>query len=300
MKQIFVRGISRSGGTLMATVLDAHPQVAMSYEIYQHLLAPTSTDKNHATEFLDELGGSTNRRKFSFVRSAPTQIKDRNLRTFAARTIRSGLEKDVMIQILKKHIDAGNDFSTFADRMSFIEQIALEKMHREHKEHWGLKIASVYTELSDLYPDSAYFLYMLRDGRDVAASRKNVGNFNQPINSIAKNWHSQAQKFREFAKSNDVRARFIYYEKLTKSPETELKELMDFLELPWDNRLLSFHNQDLTIYRKKTGHLSASQVNKPINTQSVGRWQKDLTAEEIDEFETIAGSALVDFGYKRS
>jgi len=300
MKQIFVRGISRSGGTLMATVLDAHPQVAMCYEIYQHLLAPQSDNKNNALEFLSELDGISNHRKFSLTRSAPTQIKDRNLRTFAVRTIRSGLEKDVLIEILKNHIDAGNDFSTFADRMSFIEQIALEKMQREQKEHWGLKIASVYTELSDLYPDSTYFLYMLRDGRDVAASRKNVGNFNQTINSIAKNWHTQAQKFQQFAEGNQVRARFVHYERLTKSPETELKELMDFLELPWDDRLLSFHNQDLTIYRKETGHLSASQVNQPINTQSVGRWQKDLSAAEIDEFETVAGSALVDFGYKRS
>ena len=74
----------------------------------------------------------------------------------------------------------------------------------------------------------------------------------------------------------------------------------DFLELPWDDQLLSFHNQDLTIYRKETGHLSAAQVNQPINTQSVGRWQNDLSAAEIDEFETVAGSALVDFGYKRS
>lgn len=300
MKRIFVRGISRSGGTLMATVLDAHPQIAMCYEIYQHLLAPPEANTNYAVEFLAELNGSNSRRKFSLSRSAPIQIKDRNLRKFAARTIRGGLEKDKLIQILSKHIEAGKDFSTFADRMNFIEQIALEKMKREGKEHWGVKIASAYSDLNELYSDSAYFLYMLRDGRDVAASRKNVGNFNQPINSIAKNWFTQAQKFQQFAEGRGVRARFVHYERLTKSPETELKELMDFLELPWDDRLLSFHNQDLTIYRKETGHLSASQVKQPINTQSVGRWQNDLTPAEIDEFETVAGSALVDFGYKRS
>ncbi len=30
--------MSRSGGTLMVTILDAHPDVAMSYELYPELL----------------------------------------------------------------------------------------------------------------------------------------------------------------------------------------------------------------------------------------------------------------------
>ena len=34
---IFVRHISRSGGTLVTTILDAHPDVAMSYEIYENV-----------------------------------------------------------------------------------------------------------------------------------------------------------------------------------------------------------------------------------------------------------------------
>ena len=31
---IFVKGISRSGGTLLVTLLDAHPDIAMQYEMY--------------------------------------------------------------------------------------------------------------------------------------------------------------------------------------------------------------------------------------------------------------------------
>ena len=35
---IFIRGLSRSGGTLMVTLLDAHPDIAMSYELYPQML----------------------------------------------------------------------------------------------------------------------------------------------------------------------------------------------------------------------------------------------------------------------
>lgn len=34
---IFVKGLSRGGGTLTVTLLDAHPDIAMSYEIYDHI-----------------------------------------------------------------------------------------------------------------------------------------------------------------------------------------------------------------------------------------------------------------------
>ena len=293
MKRIFVRGISRSGGTLMATVLDAHPQVAMCYEIYQHLLVPPEGEAGHAVKFLKQLK-KTRRRK------ARKPIGDRDLTTFAARAERAGIDRKNLVRIVKGHIAAGNDFDTFNERMSFIEQIATEKMRREGKAHWGSKIASVYPELAGLYPDSSYFLFMLRDGRDVAASRKKVGSFDQPIDHIARTWFRQAQRFQEFIDTPGMRGRFVRYEHLTSEPETELRQIAQFLDLPWDDRLLSFHDQKLTIYANATGHLSADQVAKPINTSSVGRWQHDLTAEEVGAFEVVAGSALTDFGYERS
>ena len=293
MKRIFVRGISRSGGTLMATVLDAHPQVAMCYEIYQHLLAPAENETGHATKFLKQLEQAPRR----FTKK---QASDRDLTTFTARAERAGIDRESLVRILQGHIAAGHGFATFNDRMGFIERIATEKMQRESKAHWGAKIASVYSELASLYPDSSYFLFMLRDGRDVAASRKKVGSFDQPIDHIARNWSRQARRFQEFIDTPGVRGRFVRYERLTSEPEVELREIAQFLDLPWDDRLLSFHDQNLTIYRNATGHLSADQVAKAINTSSVGRWQRDLTAEEVGAFEVVAGSALADFGYERS
>ena len=293
MKRIFVRGISRSGGTLMATVLDAHPQVAMCYEIYQHLLAPPENATGYAVEFLKQLERTP--RRFT-----TKETGDRNLTTFTVRAERAGIDRESLVRILQGHITAGHDFDSFNERMGFIERIATEKMQREGKAHWGSKIASVYTDLTELYPDSSYFLFMLRDGRDVAASRKKVGSFDQPIDHIARNWFRQAQRFQEFIDTPGTRGRFVRYERLTSEPETELRAIAEFLDLPWDDRLLSFHDQKLTIYANATGHLSADQVARPINTSSVGRWQHDLTAEEVVAFEVVAGSALTDFGYERS
>ena len=296
MKRIFVRGMSRSGGTLMATVLDAHPDVAMSYEIYQNLLAPADENDDQAPCLLKELQAAT-KRIIASRKPVYARIEDPKVRTFAARAGRAGVEPPALLRLLKRHIADGYKLSCFRDRMLFIERIAREKMRREGKQHWGSKIAPIYRDLVELYPD-AYILFMLRDGRDIAASRKNVGNFAQPIQEIAGSWCNQIKKFKQWAGEAGGRARIVSYEKLTADPHGELQGIMAFLDLPWDDTVMSFHDQDLTIYRNPTGHLSADQIKKPIFASSVRRWKRDLTGAAIDVFESIAGDTLEELGYE--
>ena len=298
MKQIFVRGMSRSGGTLMATILDAHPEVAMSYEIYEHLLEPDDGVADRLMLLQDHLGAALKgwSRKSSKITS---RISDRPLRTFVARAARGGIEPRTLLTLADEHAAQGRTFGTFRDRMQFVESVAAEKMNREGKRHWGVKSTSDYDNLREQYAE-AYFLFMKRDGRDIAASRKFVGEFNQPVERIAHGWCRQNRMFKEFASRPGVRGRMVNYERLTAEPEAELREVMEFLELPWDQRLLYFHAQDLSLYRHPMGHLSANQVNKPINTSSVGRWKQQLTPEEVVAFESVAGPALSEFGYELS
>jgi hypothetical protein len=183
--------------------------------------------------------------------------------------------------------------------MSFVESVAMEKMTREGKSRWGTKSTSSYEDLHELYPD-ACFLFMKRDGRDIAASRKHVGDFHQSIDRIAQGWQKQLLKFRKFCARPGVRGRMVDYERLTSHPADELREIIEFLQLPWSDGMLQFHDQDLSIYRQPMGHLSANQVNKPINSSSVGRWKHQLTSEEVRVFESVAGDTLMAMGYPLS
>ena len=56
----FVRGMSRSGGTLMATVIDAHPDVAMSYELYPQLLELDDGTADRLRELADAFDAGPN------------------------------------------------------------------------------------------------------------------------------------------------------------------------------------------------------------------------------------------------
>lgn len=257
-KQYFVRGVSRSGGTLMATILDAHPDIAMSYETYEHLLAGLKGQdgpkvwkklmprrKSVATLLRGKLGALAE--------------SDPGLAKFSARARRAGIYEDKLLQLLEDHVARGLGFDSFRDRMLFVESISMEKMRTTGKRHWGAKILSVYDELEEIF-SAPHYLFMLRDGRDIAASRKNVGDFNQTVEHVAESWRQQVEKFEKITARLNGRAVFVPYETLASEPESALRTLMNQLGLRWDDQLLSFHSMDLTIHQNSMGLCRAGKL----------------------------------------
>jgi Flp pilus assembly protein TadD len=61
----------------------------------------------------------------------------------------------------------------------------------------------------------------------------------------------------------------ISYEETVTDLEPHARRLIDYLELPWEDRCLRFHEQ-----RKAVSTASAVQVREPVHTRSVGRWQR--------------------------
>ena len=60
----------------------------------------------------------------------------------------------------------------------------------------------------------------------------------------------------------------VDYEKLAQHPEEETRKLIDYCNLPWDDRCLEF-------YENTTAVRTASriQVREPIYQSSIGRWK---------------------------
>ena len=51
-------------------------------------------------------------------------------------------------------------------------------------------------------------------------------------------------------------------------PEPQVKRLLDFLDLPWDDRCLNFHEN-----RRPVHTASRDQVRRPMYRSSIGRWK---------------------------
>lgn len=289
---IFVRGLSRSGGTLMVTLLDAHPDVAMSYELYPTLLDHCDVEDGISS---DEIGRRLE--KASSLKQAADSFGDRHLRTFVLRCSRGGLDLADLRRILEDHRSKGHDLGTPEDRLRFIEGCCVAKMAKVGKRRWGLKCNNQYDLYRRVFPDAS-FLNMLRDGRDVLASQLTTGSFDRQPTALGESWSRTHEMFSLLLSDPSVRAYMVRYEVLAHEPEAEIQRICAAMGLAFDREMLSFYDQDLTIY--KTSHLSMDQISKPITTSKIGRWKKDVPLEALRQFEDAAGPALQRFGYSLS
>ncbi|RMD79983.1 MAG: hypothetical protein D6809_02305, partial [Gammaproteobacteria bacterium] len=61
----------------------------------------------------------------------------------------------------------------------------------------------------------------------------------------------------------------LRYEALVERPEEQVRRLLDFLELPWDEACLRFHES-----RRLVRTASYDQVRRPLYRSAVGRWRR--------------------------
>jgi hypothetical protein len=285
---IFVHHISRSGGTLTVTMLDAHPDVAMSYEIYPHLLERPNVSGDFIRHVIGLLEDGKKLKRIADM------IGERDFGYFLRCVPRSGLKARDFLSILREHLDQGMTFDTPGERLRLIERCAVRKMKAVGKTRWGVKASGRYDEYLALWPH-AHFVNITRDGRDVLASTLNTGNFNKDAKQVGQGWANSIAGFDKLLARQDVSAYRIIYEELAQNPEKVARELCLALDLEYTPEMLRFHEMDLTIHH--TRHISGPRISKPVDTTQIGRWRKDLNEEQLSQFYAAAREKMIELKY---
>jgi len=284
---IFVRGMSRSGGTLMATLLDAHEQVAMSYELYPSLLEipdPSTDGIRAAIQGLDP----------DKWRKSLKTIDDKNFRTFVARLPRGGLQPEGILDLFANYLDAGSDFSTIEERLRFLQTCGQLKASHESKQRWGTKISGGYEDLAQAFPDCT-IINMVRDGRDVLSSMLHTGSFKRTPAEVGNSWSKGFHRFVKFAETGSVSAINVRYEELVTDSEKVLRGVCEGAGLEFSDRMLRHTELDLTIFN--VSHLSGPRLAVPIDASSIGRWKRDLEPAQLAEYMAEAADTMAELGY---
>lgn len=286
---VFLRAIPRSGGTLLVTMLDAHPEIAMSYEIYEENLF----DEQHRPLLLDEIINwldhtkENNRNDVDWIKRLPID----NFRVFLLRARRGGLSVTEILNILKHHACSNGSFQTSKDRLNFIDELMKKKMKKADKSIWGGKTQSNLYELHERYPN-ACFLIMNRDIRDVFASMLNNGSFTYTAEDAANLWKQRILDFREFIACCKAKGMEICYEELARSPESVLSKVCRLIGVSYDPCMLGFHEKTMTLFQNPHGHLSCEQLKKGLNTQSIGRWKNELSVGDLNSIRSVTGGLV--------
>jgi hypothetical protein len=61
----------------------------------------------------------------------------------------------------------------------------------------------------------------------------------------------------------------MQYEEVVKDTEAQVRRLLDFCELPWEDACLRFYESERPIRTP-----SAEQVRQPIYDRSIGQWRR--------------------------
>jgi hypothetical protein len=287
MGPIFVRGLSRSGGTLMCTLLDCHKDVAMCYEQYPNLLEIDNSVNEF--EFIEKIINSSN------MIEARKQCPTEKFGIYLIRYERGGFNHKDFAKHWRQIIEENLTLKSAEGRFRMMEICGIEKMRRFKKFCWGMKFLGNYENFLQRW-DGAIFINVLRDGRDVMASQLATLKGERTPESIAKGWVKTHERFAQFMKKYPKKAYLIRYENLVKKPEYELKKLCHFIDLEFDRSMLNHYQSKLTIFQ--ANHISGPRIKSPIDDSKIGRWKNDLSKNQLDRFLSIAENSLINYGYE--
>lgn len=167
---------------------------------------------------------------------------------------------------------------------------------------WCCKsLANIYyiPEIERYFGEKAKYIYLYRDGRDVAVSFRKAVVGEKHFYHIAKEW-TEAQDIALNLRRKVAPDRFfsLSYEELIGQTEKTIRSLCRFLGVEYKDSMLDFHRSEEAKRTASSSELWGNVVN-PIMTSNSRKFLKEATESDISIFESVAGNVLDQLGYKR-
>lgn len=175
------------------------------------------------------------------------------------------------------------------------EQAAKSK----HARYWCCKSMQnlFYSKAMEQYRLNLKYIFLYRDGRDVALSFKKAIVGDKHIYHLAKQWKEEQDICLDLYHSyGKERVYLLNYEALVSKPEESIRSLCSFLDIPFHEKMLKFYESDTSKRAAASGDMWKN-LQKPIMKDNTQKFLKELTAEEIELFEWIASDTLMELGY---
>lgn len=292
---VFIGGDNRSGTTLVAIILDSHPDLVVGPELDFREPDNLGPELLRCIELLE--AGDT-RVVGQGVQAAPEFAMGVQ---FVKQCHRFGVEFRELAQLVRSAIGScRSELVTFEDRVVLIDAVGEHRRARAGVSRFGLKIQRdllAHADYARLWP-RARFVHVVRDGRDVAAShlRSDRHLYYSSIHHAAHGWAELMEGTRTLVEHGRVIE--IRYEALVHEPEPTLRRLLAGLEIAWHPAVLDHTGARHDLLEHPYQHPSATAVSRPISGAAIGRHRTDLSAHELASFEAVAGDWLERMGYK--
>ncbi len=156
-----------------------------------------------------------------------------------------------------------------ANYLSLIEKMSRSARYVTDKQPQNF----AYLGHAELLFPGCRVIHCLRDARDTCLSNYltefRIGQeFSHDLSHVAGYYRDYVQLMAHWKKALSLPMLDVRYEDLVADQEGQTHRILQFLNLPWDARCLSFHKSD-----RPVSTASREQVRKPMYSSSIGRWK---------------------------
>ena len=142
-----------------------------------------------------------------------------------------------------------------------------------------------------------FYIYLYRDGRDVASSFKKTIVGPKHTFHLAKKWSTEQKAVLRFLNTiSDKRYFSISYEELLSDPEKIMRSLCSKIGVPFQSDMLQFYASRESALTAGSGEMWKN-VLRPVMKNNSGKYLTELTSSDIALFESVAGIQLKQLGY---
>ncbi|MGI9547443.1 MAG: sulfotransferase family protein [Flavobacteriaceae bacterium] len=271
MSEIFIVGVGRSGTSLLQSMLNAHsgmtsiPEAQFFRKYVGNSKIRRRIEKGGALKFKELL---TEDQAFQRLSIAPSSLKSLDHDGFSTLEV----YKEV-IQISKDRKNTSILVDKDPRNLEFMEEIS--------KQIEGAKI-----------------IHIIRDPRDVVHSKtKAKWSANRPFWLHAMIGEAQLKKGAVMAKTIDENGYFkLQYEDLLKSPEEVLKRTCNFIDVPYEDRMLHFNESARELVSESEMQWKKETL-QPLITTNVNKWKDNFSYFQVVLIETLSRWTMKNFEY---
>lgn len=281
IQNFYILAMGRSGTTLLQNILDAHPGMVVPPEtffvlhLYGKYKGRTNWDDQTIKSFIDDVYTD---RPFRLVWRVPRKQVEQAFERMprpsnfaeASNVIRSSFRNSFENKALHFIGDKNPLYSRFTNR------------------------------IMDVAP-GAKIIHVVRDPR---------GTINSQIHSFKRNyalglgyiWSTYNKDILRLKKRFPDQYYRLHYEDLILRPEDTVKDLCEFLNIPFADEMLGYREKMLERFDQYPDTLTGKHVSllKPIDTKIMEKWKNSLSPKQVSQIEYSTWRMANQLGYSLS
>src|SRR5256714_1459350 len=285
----FIAGQAKSGTTLLAALLDNHPELFVLPQETAYF--PTVLRKYRASGRREQFNYLTQKSFSRVLFAGEPKWREHEYKDFPQQKFRETFER-----VSFDPANANRDLlALLAESYAATIGVPLDRIKR-----WVEKTPANRNhvdQISTRFPNTK-LLVTLRDPRAILATQivleKTRKTKRFSVYYVIAHWRVAA-KLARCVRAGDVPGLFVQFEQLVTEPASAMKEVCNYLEVAFDPGIVLAPTK---IGQPWGGNSAAQVAFSKVNAEQASRWQKELSEHEFGWVEWHCRDLLPEFGYE--